>query len=350
MTRYSTILLLLNVFLFFASCAEEDGYTTDPRTNFEVLWKQIDERYCFFEYKNIDWNAVYDKYSVQISDTMNRYQLFNVLDRMLAELEDGHTNLISTFNISRFWNWYEDYPDNFNAVVHKGYIGTEYNIAGGLKYLVLRDSIGYVYYGDFSTLVGEAHLDEMFLHFRDCKGIIFDVRNNTGGSLAYSERIASRFMPEKLIVGYIMHKTGTGHNDFSEPYPIELEPSKRIKWLRPAIVLTNRSCYSATNDFVSKMKMFSHVTVIGDKTGGGCGLPFHSELPNGWSVRFSSSPILNAKKEITEYGIDPDIKIDIKESDQLNNIDTIIEEAIGYLKKKTAGATPTVTSGEYINE
>ncbi|MDR2915204.1 MAG: S41 family peptidase [Tannerella sp.] len=350
MTRYSTVLLLLSVFFFFASCFEREEYTTDPHTNFEALWKQIDEHYCFFDYKDIDWNDVYDKYNVQISDTMDKYQLFNTLGKMLAELEDGHTNLISTFNTSRFWNWYEDYPDNFNAVVHKSYMGTEYNIAGGLQYLVLRDSIGYIYYGDFSTPVGEANLDEMFLHFRDCKGLIFDVRNNTGGSLTYSERIASRFMLEKLIVGYIMHKTGTGHNDFSEPYPIELEPSKRIKWLRPVTVLTNRSCYSATNDFVGKMKMFSQVTIIGDKTGGGCGLPFHSELPNGWSVRFSSSPMLNAQKEITEYGIDPDIKIDIKESDQLNNIDTIIEEAIEYLRKKTAGATPTVTNSEYINE
>jgi C-terminal processing protease CtpA/Prc len=89
------------------------------------------------------------------------------------------------------------------------------------------------------------------------------------------------------------------------------------------------------------MKMFDQVTVIGDKTGGGCGLPFHGELPNGWSVRFSSSPMLNAQKEITEYGIDPDIKVDIVESDQLNNIDTIIEEAINYLKAKTAGSTIT---------
>ena len=350
MKRRYTIILLLSVFMFFPSCVETDEYTMDPHTNFEALWKMIDEHYCFFEYKDIDWNAVHDKYSVQVKDTMNRYQLFDLLGRMLAELKDGHTNLISTFNVSRFWSWHENYPDNFNTVVHKKYIGTDYYIAGGLRYLILRDSIGYVYYGDFSYPVGEANLDEMFMHFRDCKGIIFDVRNNTGGSLAYSETIASRFLEEKMVVGYIRHKTGPGHNDFSDPYPIELTPSKRIKWFRPVTVLTNRSCYSATNDFVSKMRLFPHVTTIGDKTGGGCGLPFHSELPNGWAVRFSSSPMLNASGEITEYGIDPDIKIDIKESDQLNYIDTIIEEAVIYLKSKTSGTRPSVTSTEYKNE
>ena len=344
-----SLLLLISIFFFFTSCFEKDEYTTDPRSNFDALWKLIDEHYCFFEYKNIDWNAVHDKYIVQIADSMDRYELFNVLGRMLAELQDGHTNLISTFSTSRFWNWHENYPDNFNTVVHKKYIGTDYQIAGGLKYLILRDNIGYVYYGDFSTMVGEAHLDEMFLYFKDCKGIIFDVRNNTGGTLVYSERIASRFIQEKQLVGYIIHKTGSGHNDFSDPYPIELEPSKRIKWLRPVTVLTNRSCYSATNDFVGKMILFPHVTVIGDKTGGGSGLPFHSELPNGWGVRFSSSPMLNANKEITEYGIEPEIKVDIIENDQLNNIDTIIEEAVKYLIEKTSVMSISETSSEYLN-
>jgi len=318
---------------FLSACNTREEYSADPYTNFRALWKVIDERYCFFDYKNIDWTAIYNKYSVQIADTMDRFQLFDLLGKMLAELEDGHTNLISTFNVSRFWNWYENYPDNFNTVVHKQYMGTDYYIAGGLRYRIFEDSIGYVYYGSFSTPVGEAHLDEMFIHFKDCKALIFDVRNNTGGSLTYTERIASRFITEKMTVGYIVHKTGPGHNDFSEPYPIKLSPSNRVRWLRPVAVLTNRSCYSATNDFVDKMKQFSQVTVIGDKTGGGCGLPFHSELPNGWSVRFSSSPMLNAQKELTESGIDPDIKIDILESDQLNNIDTIIEEAIKYLKE-----------------
>ena len=336
MKKCRKTLLLLCVFALLTSCFERDEYTADSRANFEALWKLIDERYCFFVDKNIDWNEVHNKYSAQITESMDMYQLFNVLGRMLAELEDGHTNLISTFNTSRFWNWYDDYPDNFNTVIHSNYIGTDYKIAGGLKYLILRDNIGYVYYGDFSTVVNESHLDEMFLYFKDCKGLIFDVRNNTGGSLSYSERIASRFIQDKYLVGYIKHKTGSGHNDFSDPHPIILEPSTRINWLLPVAVLTNRRCFSATNDFVGKMKLFPQVTIIGDKTGGGCGLPFHSELPNGWSVRFSSSPMLNINKEITESGVEPDIKIDIIESDQLNNIDTILEEAIKFLNDKTS--------------
>ncbi|EKC55562.1 hypothetical protein LEA_15281, partial [human gut metagenome] len=47
------------------------------------------------------------------------------------------------------------------------------------------------------------------------------------------------------------------------------------------------------------------VTVMGDRTGGGSGLPFSSELPNGWSVRFSACPVLDVNKQHTEFGMTP---------------------------------------------
>ncbi|MDR0394915.1 MAG: S41 family peptidase [Tannerella sp.] len=349
MRKLDFIFILLSLFFFLGSCDAGDEYTVNPHDNFEALWKLIDEKYCFFDYKHIDWDSVYEKYNVQISDTMDQYRLFNMLSTMLTELQDGHTNLISSFNTSHSWNWHENYPDNFNSVVLRKYLGDDYKSIEELYYCILRDNFGYVYYGNFSSPVSEANLDDIFSCFENCRGLIIDIRNNRGGSLVYSERIASRFTEEKRIVGYIMHKRSAAHNDFSDPYPIELEPSKGRKWLRPVVVLTNRSSYSAANDFVNKMKLFPHVMIIGDKTGGGCGLPFHSELPNGWGVRFSSSPILDANKEYTEYGVDPHLKIDIREEDQLNSIDTIIEEALRYLWDKTDGSVPAVTNTGYIN-
>ena len=329
------IISLVSVFaliLLLTGCVKQDVYTTDPRTNFEALWKIMDEHYCFFEYKQVDWNEIYRKYSVMVSDTMNQYALFNFLGNMLAELKDGHTNLISSFNVARYWSWYEDYPSNFSSELHKIYIGTNYLKAGGIEYLRLsNDKIGYMYYGSFSSGVSENNLNYIFQYFKDCKGLIIDVRENGGGSLTYSDRIASRFLTEKIIAGYIKHKTGTAHNDFSKLYPIELSPSKHTRWLRPVVVLTNRHSFSATNDFVNKMKILPQVTIMGDRTGGGSGLPFNSELPNGWVVRFSASPILDANMQDTEHGIDPDVKVSLTTADYVRRKDTLIETAIQLL-------------------
>ena len=149
-----------------------------------------------------------------------------------------------------------------------------------------------------------------------------------------STRIAARFTNQKTLTGYIQHKTGPGHNDFSQMEPIYLEPSNSIRWQKKVVILTNRRCYSATNDFVNAMRSIEDTEIIqlGDRTGGGSGLPFSSELPNGWSIRFSASPHFNADMEQIEWGIEPDIKINMDEADETKHIDTIIEKARAFLK------------------
>lgn len=92
-------------------------------------------------------------------------------------------------------------------------------------------------------------------------------------------------------------------------------------------MLTNRRSFSATNDFVNHMRCLPNVTTIGDKTGGGSGMPFTSELPNGWSVRFSASPHFDAEMNHIEFGIEPDIKADMLQEDEMRGKDTLIEIA-----------------------
>lgn len=327
--------LLLTMFLL-AGCEKSTEYNSSPRENFEALWKIMDQNYCFFKYKDVDWNDVYDKYSVQISDTMNQYTLFDVLGKMLAEVKDGHTNLISSFDMSRYWGWYEDYPPNYYKDIQDKYLGTDYKIAGGMKYKKLADGkIGYVYYGSFTNGVGENNLDYMFLHFKDCKGLILDIRNNGGGAMTYSDKIAARFIEEKILTGYIQYKKGNGHEDFTEPKAVYLSPSDRIKWMRPVVLITNRHTYSAANDFTSIMKTLPQVTTLGDKTGGGCGMPFSSELPNGWGVRFSACPMRDSDLELTEFGIEPGVKCLMTKEEILYGKDACIDTSIKLLIEKS---------------
>lgn len=333
MKYISTITFLLFLGLL-SSCFHEEEYSNSKQDNFELLWKTLDQKYCFFEYKNINWKDVYTRYSERISENMSNDAFFDVMGEMLSELQDGHVNLIANHNVARYWKWFEDYPDNFDEKIQKNYLGTDYSIAAGMKYKVLEDNIGYIYYGSFSSGIGEGNLDQIINRMSICNGIIIDIRNNGGGLLSNSDKIAARFFNDKTLVGYIMHKTGTGHSDFSAPYPRYIEPSNRLRYQKKVVVLTNRRCYSSANDFVNAMSYAPNVTIIGDKTGGGSGLPFSSELPNGWSVRFSSSPMVNANKEHIEFGIEPDIKVDMSNSDISRGIDTIIETARNFLSNK----------------
>ena len=338
-SRSFATLWMTIVILFLPSCITEEVPDNTPQGNFEALWKIIDTKYCFLDYKNkeygLDWNEIHRRYQNRLTDDMTNKQLFQVLAEMLNELRDGHVNLMTYHETSQYREWYDQYPTNFVDTIQRIYLGKDYKAIGGIKYQILEDNIGYIYYGSFSNAIGESNLDEVLNELSICDGLILDIRNNGGGLLTMSDRIASRFTNKKVLTGYLCYKTGSGHHDFSKPEPIYVEPATdRVRWQKPVAVLTNRHAFSSANDFVSKMKVMPQATIIGDKTGGGSGLPFSSELPNGWSVRFSASPLYDADMNHTEFGIEPDIKVSMSTEDMSNGKDTIIETARKLLKEK----------------
>ncbi|MCR4920145.1 MAG: S41 family peptidase [Bacteroidaceae bacterium] len=336
MKRYGILILLFGA-LLLGGCVSEETFEDTPEGNLEALWQIIDERYCFLDYKaqaiGLDWDAVRLDYRRRLSPSMTRLQLFEVLCGMLGELRDGHVNLYCSADVGRDWSWKDDYPANLDHEVRESYLGTDYRIAAGLRYRILDDNIGYAVFDDFSSGLGDGNLDDALYYLRLCDGLIIDVRGNGGGLLSTAERFSSRFTNEKRLVGYISHKRGKGHSDFSKPMAEYLEPSKRLRWQKPAIVLTNRECFSATNTFVRNMQQCPLVRTLGDQTGGGSGMPFNSELPNGWLVRYSACVMYDAQMQQIEFGIPPDIPCSLDSADVARGRDTLIETARMMLRK-----------------
>ena len=261
-------------------------------------------------------------------------QLFEVMTNMLSELRDGHVNLGASYDYGRYWAWKEDYTSDYSDSLERIYLRTDYKIASGMKYRVLDDNIGYVRYESFADAIGEGNLDEVLSYFLLCRGLIIDIRSNGGGELTNAERLASRFVDEKTLVGYMQHKTGTGHNDFSELKAQYLEPSSRLRWRKPVCVLVNRGVFSAANEFASMMHALPNVTLVGYRTGGGSGMPMSNSLPNGWMVRYSACPMYDSQKRQTEFGIEPDISLHLDDADTRRGVDTIIETARNVIKGK----------------
>lgn len=330
------VLIVFAVLLSLNSCIEEPRKQANNHFgNFEALWKIIDTRYCYLDYKKINWDSIHTVYRSRVDISMTDFELFDLFGSMLGELKDGHVNLYSDFNTSRYRKWFTDYPSNFNSSVVYGsrYLGSDYKSVSGLRYnRIQNNKVGYIYYGDFSDRFSDANIVNIFTYFKDCDALIIDVRNNGGGYLDLSEQLASYFFTEETVTGYMQHKTGNGHTQFSKPVAVKTPAHEKIHWGRPVAILTNRMSYSATNSFISRMKIAPNAVIVGDKSGGGGGLPLSSELPNGWMVRFSSSPMYDAAMQHTEWGIDPDVKVDLNPADVANGYDTIIEQAITLLK------------------
>lgn len=328
-------LFILSAVLLLSSCLQQpDVESNDAEGNLHAAWRIIQEKYCYLSYKQINWDSVYIAYTAQLDTVKDDYQLFDHMASMLAELKDGHVNLLSDFNRSRYWNWYTDYPLHFQEELIYGsaYLGNRYRAVGGLRYERIHGGqVGYVYYGSFSNGFTRDQIREMLYYFRDCSGMILDVRNNGGGSLSYSETLASYFMQTTTHTGYIQHKTGPSRDAFSEPTPTYTPTDTALNWAKPVVVLTNRMSYSATNDFVNRMKQAPYAWVLGDQTGGGGGMPMTDELPNGWLLRYSASPMLDVHKNHTEWGIEPDAYVELNSLDVVRGIDSLIEAAVDYI-------------------
>ena len=358
---WSVLALLIGPWLLSSCLDQEETVKGDSYDDvFEACWQTMDERYCFFEEKGVDWNQIYRLYKPYARDSVkNIQQLLGLLDQMLDTLKDGHVNVYTPFNVARYWKWYEDYPINFDAnLVQKYYLKDNYWSAGSFQFSLLReDSVAYVRYSSFANDVGSTNLDYMLMALRRAKGMILDIRNNGGGDLTNANLIAERFCTEKTLYGYIQHKTGKGHNDLSKPEPLYLDPSPKGRWswdasTQPLVVLTNRHTFSAANNFIQIIKELDGtmttdsvgaqhpkmIKVCGDRTGGGSGMPFESVLPNGWALRFSACPITDARGHSTESGIDPSegMKVDMDSLSAFNDHrDDIIEAARAYIVKHT---------------
>lgn len=338
--RFFTSLSAVVALMLLGSCHNGDtlDYDNDTHGNFEALWQIIDRRYCFLDRDGLDWDAVYRQYEPKARNPMSRPNLFTFLSEMLDSLKDGHVNLSSPYGTSYYRGWWADYPQNYNErVVQQYYLNFSYTGMGSYSFGVIPVSnVGYIRIDSFESTIGEGNLDWILADLSFTRGLIIDVRDNGGGMLTSVETIASRFITRRTLAGYISHKTGPGHNDFSEPRPYYYSPpgDGHLLWGKPVVVLANRSTFSAANSFVAFMRSLGgNIIVAGDTTGGGSGMPFSSSLPCGWTVRFSACPMLDPEGKLTEWGVEPTPGhvVDCSEEEFGRGYDAILEHAIQFI-------------------
>ena len=319
----------------FTNCEKAfmpDKPNNNPKSNFEALWTLLDHKYSYFKLKNINWNNIKKQNEPLIKNSLSSPQEFRIYEKMLTNLKDGHVNLVSPFNISRYWDWMLDHPYNINdEVIDKYYLKKNYFISGGLNFRIIdkgSKKYGYIQYKSFKNSASSISLAaNYFQSDPNVKGIIIDIRNNGGGYLQNVYDLAAKFTDKRRLVLKFFYKNGKSHDSFTSSKDHYLEPSGYF-YEKPVVLLINRACYSAASFFTVVMKELPNVTVIGDKTGGGAGFPVEYTLPNGWIIRFSTSRTTDARGKDFEMGVEPDKYVSLKQEDTQNNLDTLIEEAM----------------------
>lgn len=345
MKKISYLLLCL-AFIAMTSCESifmEEAIDSKPVNTFEYLWNKVDQQYSFFDIKGIDWDSVHAVYRPMVNDDMDDESLFDVCAAMLNTLRDGHTNLVSSFNVSRNDSVYYKMivEKNINTeVVTLNYLTMGYHSTGSFSHNAIRNGkVAYIRYTSFESSVTNEDLDYLLERYKDCAGIILDLRQNGGGSVANIPMLLSIFDNHKQQLYRTQIKCGPGHDEFTEletvyadstEYNSEDYPNR--PYVKPFAVLIDRGSYSATSFFSVCTQAYDNVKLFGDYSGGGLGLPNGGELPNGWTYRFSITRTIANDGGNYENGVPPDYHVLLDPASTAQGIDNVIEAAADWIE------------------
>ena len=122
---------------------------------------------------------------------------------------------------------------------------------------MLSENVGYIAITGFnSNTVSQFNTALNAVMSQGAEGLVFDVRNNPGGTISSVSKILDRLLPEGPIVS-ATYKDGT--TDI-------LATSDATEINMPMVVVTNKSTASAAELFTQALKDYGKAVSVGDKT------------------------------------------------------------------------------------
>lgn len=342
MKTFRHITTLVLAILIMASCQRafmEKELEPNPVNTFDYLWNKVNQQYAFFDLKGVNWEEVYQTYRPLVSNDIDDDSLFCIMGAMLNTLQDGHTNLIAPFDVSRNDSVYYRMvaEKNINSdVVALNYLTIGHHTTGSLAHNAIRNGqIGYIRYSSFMNPVSAYDLRYILNRYQHCNGLILDMRQNGGGSIANIWTLLSLFDNHGQELYATQIKSGPGHDDFTQLKTVHAADTGLFGhdyYRKPVAVLIDRGSYSATSFFAVCTQAYDNIALIGDFTGGGLGLPNGGELPNGWHYRFSITRTIANDGGNYENGVSPDYRILLSPEATAAGVDNVIEFACDWIQ------------------
>lgn len=184
---------------------------------------------------------------------------------------------------------------------------------------MLDGNIGYIYLSTF----GENTTDELkealqTLLAEDPKGLILDLRYNSGGYLTTAIEVISQFVPEGVVM---IEQQGNG-----EEITYEAEPGGLATEI-PLVVLVNESSASASEITAGAIQDLGRGTIVGVTTYGKGSVQNWIPLENNQgAVRITIARWLTPDHhQINEVGLVPDVEVAITQE----NIDAEVDSQLG---------------------
>ncbi len=188
-------------------------------------------------------------------------------------------------------------------------------------------SIGVISFAVFSTdsAQGVQGALRLLLNVQHVKRLVIDLRNNLGGYVEQARQIASEFLPKNAVIWW--DRTNQGNNVYRSTANRVVSPG--IAQHVPIAVLVNGSTASAAEILAAALQENGRAQVVGTETYGKGSEQEERQLPDGSSLRITTTLWLTPKQHQVEgQGIKPDIVVQPSSSG-----DAQLQRAEQYLLK-----------------
>lgn len=212
-----------------------------------------------------------------------------------------------------------------------------------LEYRELGGGLAYVALNSFGNREIVQMFNEKFKEISNAKGLIIDVRKNSGGSSSNGDAII-RCLIEKAVP-HTLWKTPQHIAAFKawgrpkkwfEGESRMIEPRQGKNYPGPIVILIGTETFSAAEDFVVPLHAAGRATIVGQKSGGSTGQPLHFSFLEGKiggrvCTKRDQYP---DDREFIGVGIIPDVQVHPTPADIAAGRDVVLEKALEVLRAK----------------
>ncbi len=190
-----------------------------------------------------------------------------------------------------------------------------------------KEKIGYIQISSFDLATKNQFHEAMDeLEADGVNALIIDLRDNPGGDVDVATDMASRLLPQGLII-YTEDKNGNRD---------EYVGDGKNEFKKPMVILVNGNSASAAEIFSGALKDYGKATLVGEKTYGKGVVQVVVPMADGSAVKLTTAKYYLPNGEcIHGEGIEPDVKVELDvDAYRSDGKDNQKEEALKILREK----------------